>query len=246
MTRRKASTRVDSTVIAKTLFDSYAREVTETVAAGEVYRAALRAQQAEEPLSTRVDSPVVQTEPTLFEEAYRTRTREPLPTRTVIGVDTSEDGDCTVVAKHYADGRVDIVSVDYTQPRPERVSSTSHRGVRVTTVSFPTTQLLEISDASDVKELLGSPIVKLRPTLRASERASWDGAGAADELRRKGARAVLLSPVVVPDEGKLSEVARADSPEAAIDAWFAALPGTDPADVEAARQTAREYLEQER
>lgn len=127
------------------------------------------------------------------------------------------------------------------------VGSARTGGVRVTSVAVPTTRLLELAsdDAAERADVRGA-IVKLRPTIRASARASWDGGALAAALRERGAIAVLLAPTVVPDEGRLTEVARAESPVAAIDAWFDALPGVDAEDRDAARMTARVYLSEDR
>ena len=134
--------------------------------------------------------------------------------------------------------------VDSEQSLPHAVS-VSAGGVRVISVRFETTELLELERHAEGVSVDGA-IVKLRPTLRSSERSSWDGAAQAARLRELGARAVLLAPVVVPDEGKLTEVATAETPEAAVAAWFDALTGADPADRDAARETALDYLASEK
>lgn len=135
----------------------------------------------------------------------------------------------------------------------EKTLSRVANNVVVRRVSHPTTRMIEVDSVADVLTPSGTAVarvlpdvegafVKLRPVLRASERASWDGGAMASRLREHGARGVVLAPVVVPDEGRLSEVARADSPTAAVEAWFASMPGVDPEDRDAARETALRYL----
>lgn len=92
-----------------------------------------------------------------------------------------------------------------------------------------TTPLVQLEGQGGV-EAWGSvegSIVKVAPTLMASQKGSFDGAGLVRQLREEGALAVQLAPRVVPDTVRAKakpEVVRAISPEEALSAWLGAQP----------------------
>lgn len=112
----------------------------------------------------------------------------------------------------------------------------------------PSTRLVQVDrDAVEGTTVAGA-IVKVTAELRPSERESFDAAGVRADLLGRGAIAVIVAPVVVPEapstEAK-EEVARSVGPEEAIGAWFDGLAAARPEDVEAARTLVLHMLGQE-
>ena len=109
-----------------------------------------------------------------------------------------------------------------------------------------TTRLVQLHEYGEgaAPEVEGA-IVKVTPTLRASQRETFDKKAVEEELLESGARAVLVLPKVVPDEltdkGR-SEVVEATRPEDAIRAWFTETKGVPAEDREGAQEMALELL----
>jgi hypothetical protein len=104
---------------------------------------------------------------------------------------------------------------------------------------------LSVMDSED-KDLRGA-LVRVDAELRPSERASFDGEKVRTFLRACGARGVTIAvrPVAEASEAR-AEVQSALTPEAAIGAWFDALPNVPEDEREAARALALELLHAER
>jgi hypothetical protein len=112
------------------------------------------------------------------------------------------------------------------------------------------TRLLATDDVSlsiTGREDIEGALVKVTAELRPSERASFDGNALREHLRSLGARGVTIAvrPVAEASEAR-EDVRVAATPEAAIDAWFAALPNVPEDEREAARVLALELLGAER
>ena len=99
---------------------------------------------------------------------------------------------------------------------PERVGSVLlHRH------EVPTLELVQISNLKEVETLaVKGRLVKLSPTVRASEKESFDGPAHVARLRERGALAVVLAPrTVIDTTTKRNEIETSD-PRELVDLWF--------------------------
>lgn len=119
-------------------------------------------------------------------------------------------------------------------------------------VALDTTPLVQVEGRGTAALQWGDvkgAIVKVAPTLRTSERSSFDAALVQAQLMEQGALAVQLAPktipdVVAPEDAK--QAGRAPAPEEAIQAWFAGLRGVNEQDRADAESLALELLSIER
>jgi hypothetical protein len=114
-------------------------------------------------------------------------------------------------------------------------------------VSVATTRLLQLDTVPEQPpEGVKGAIVKVSPTLRASERDTFDGSKLAAELRQAGAIAVQLAPVTIPDtvsQESRRTVAAAPSPEEAVHAFFQEMRGVPEEDRAAGELLALELVQ---
>jgi hypothetical protein len=138
------------------------------------------------------------------------------------------------------------VPVDHPGPELERPESAT---ARVRFVEVPTTPLVQVERVDGEHPDVKGAIVKVAPTIRSSERETFDGARVMAKLREAGALAVQLAPVTLPDtvapEAR-RQVARAQSPEDAIRAFFAEFKGVPEEERAEAEALALELLEADR
>lgn len=117
----------------------------------------------------------------------------------------------------------------------------------VSFVSVPTTPLLQLEVAVPSSEGVRGAIVKVAPTLRASERDGFHGAQVAARLREAGARAVQLAPVIIPEVGApraQGQAARATFPAEVVRSYFEELRGVSEEDRQAGMELAVQLVEQ--
>lgn len=117
----------------------------------------------------------------------------------------------------------------------------------VSFVSVPTTPLLQLEAAVPPLDGVRGAIVKVSPTLRASEREGFHGAQVAARLRGAGARAVQLAPVIIPEVGAprvQGQAVRAKYPAEAVRSHFEELRGVSEADRLAGMELAMQLVEQ--
>jgi hypothetical protein len=128
---------------------------------------------------------------------------------------------------------------------------TTKSGAAVSFVHVKSRELIEVVDPEAVLAgpRIDGAIVKLAPTVRASERESFDGIGIKARLYAHGASAVVLAPRIVADTGVTKE-ARAQAarvamvaPEQAVREFFAGMHGLAPDEVEEAVQLALQIVE---
>jgi hypothetical protein len=124
--------------------------------------------------------------------------------------------------------------------RPKRTGS--KRFVVVET--WPLRQLTHEQALAATEKDVARAIVKVTAELRPSERESFDGAAIKARLIALGAVAVVLAPKTIPEAPKeVDPIARAETPQAAIDRWFDGLPANvDAADRERARELAHQLV----
>lgn len=118
---------------------------------------------------------------------------------------------------------------------------------RISFVPVATTHLLQLDAVPEqVPEGVRGAIVKVSPTIRASERDSFNGSKLAAELRGAGALAVQLAPVTIPDTVSPQArraVSSAPSPEDAVRAFFQEVLGAPEEDRAAGEALALELVE---
>lgn len=114
-------------------------------------------------------------------------------------------------------------------------------------MGVPTTPLVQLDVIYKPASGVRGAIVKVSPTLRASERDGFDGAKLAAELREAGARAVQLAPVIIPETSApraQSQVARVTSPAEVVRTYFEELRGVPEEDKRAAVELAVQLVEE--
>lgn len=85
-----------------------------------------------------------------------------------------------------------------------------------------TLELVQIGSVADVETTdVEGRLVKLAPTVRASEKDAFDGTGLADRLRERGALAVVLAPRTIPDTKQSREEIETADPRELVAGWFA-------------------------
>jgi len=89
--------------------------------------------------------------------------------------------------------------------------------------------------------------VKLAPRLPASRRGEFDGPALARDLRDRGALAVHLAPVYLPEavRPEAAAVARAMDPREAVATWFTGQSGMDPVARKAAEDLVLGFMDLE-
>lgn len=116
-------------------------------------------------------------------------------------------------------------------------------------VETETRALLEIVDAERVLRgpRIDGALVKLAPTIKASERESFDGIGLKTRLLEHGASSVTIAPRIVSDAGvtKRARVAaaKAMTPDEAVREYFAGMTGLAPDEIEEAIALAVELVQ---
>lgn len=102
-------------------------------------------------------------------------------------------------------------------------------------VEVPTAPLIKL-EVDDGRSVAGA-FVKLAPRLRRSERASFDAAAAVRALAARGAVAVVVAPVIIPDDVERRPSAGRVDARGEVLAWFGEQMSEDA--VEAAKQCMR-------
>lgn len=113
-------------------------------------------------------------------------------------------------------------------------------------VGVPTTPLVQLEEVAPAGEGVQGAIVKVAPTLRASEREGFHGAEVAARLRGAGARAVQLAPVIIPEVAVPRSPGRAtlSAPADLVRAHFEELRGVPEGDRAAALELAVRLVEE--
>lgn len=102
---------------------------------------------------------------------------------------------------------------------------------KVTFVERPDSDMIVVLDPA---LLSGTPVsgayVKVSPTIRSSERASFDAAGIAQQLRERGATAVIVAPIVIPDRAPIRGTVKPKRKSAGrwLEDWFSKVHGLEP------------------
>lgn len=120
-------------------------------------------------------------------------------------------------------------------------------GARIRFVPVPTTPLVQVESLDGAAEPVKGALVKVAPTLKASERHAFDGAAVSASLRARGALAVQLAPRTVAEvvQEKVAARTARTSPEEAVEAYFAGLKGVPLDEAEEAKVLVLELLAQE-
>ena len=106
------------------------------------------------------------------------------------------------------------------QPRREHVVLSDDMRTRIRFVQVPNSPVLKL-ERDDGRDVAGA-FVRYAPRLRRSEREAFDVRAVEAALRARGARVVVASPVLLPDEAeaKRSEASTLDARDE-VRAWFA-------------------------
>ena len=110
-------------------------------------------------------------------------------------------------------------------------------------VDRPDSNMLVVRDLSELAgvEPRGA-YIKVMPTIRASERSGLDAAGIKQRLLERGATAVVVTPIVVPDRAPsaASPERRRRTAQQWLSGWFEKVHGVDPKVAEVALSEAVE------
>lgn len=118
--------------------------------------------------------------------------------------------------------------------------------VELTRYEVPTIELVQINNIAQVEELaVAGCIVKLSPTVKASEKDAFDGPLHVARLRERGALTVVLAPRTVIDTVTKRDEIASSNPRDLVDAWFADQTAVDPRVIEASKELVLATMESE-
>lgn len=100
-------------------------------------------------------------------------------------------------------------------------ASQTFGSVKLTRFEVPTTELVQINNIDQVETAnVKGRIVKLSPTVKASEKDAFDGPAHVARLRERGALTVVLAPRTVIDTITKRDVEESADPRDLVAGWF--------------------------
>lgn len=134
-----------------------------------------------------------------------------------------------------------------TRKRKKREPETLTIGrVTLRRIEVPTMELVQINTVDQVETaVVKGRIVKLSPTVKASEKDAFDGPAHVARLRERGALVVVLAPRTVIDTVTKREEIETTDPRELVAKWFEDQKAIDAATREAANEIVLETMEQE-
>lgn len=152
----------------------------------------------------------------------------------------------TADSEHVSQAELDV-ALGALKRAAKRASKPSS-GIGLQFVAVDTRDLIETEDPGALLKgpRLNHAIVKVSPSIKASERDAFDSVGIKARLLEHGAEAVMISPRIVADGGVKAEAKReavkAASPEQAVREWFAGQTGLTADEIEEAIEVALDIL----